>query len=62
MNRYVTVTCYKCGQQWTLDREREQAQRVIYRGDQNTRVETYLVTCPKCGVQVVVEVTIEAGP
>jgi RNase P subunit RPR2 len=57
MSHYITVTCHKCGHQWSIDLDREQAQRVFFRG--KTRMEQYQFTCLKCGVKVITEVERE---
>jgi len=59
MSHYITITCHKCGHQWSLDLDREQAQREIFRGLPKNRREQYVFTCPKCGASVVVEVERE---
>jgi hypothetical protein len=61
MSEFVKVRCHTCGHEWPEDLSQAQAQRVIYRGEnQQTRVEVYVFTCPQDGSKVAVEVEREA--
>jgi DNA-directed RNA polymerase subunit RPC12/RpoP len=53
------ITCPQCGAKWEFDFARwARPDTVVYRGKENTRVEVFSVSCPKCGHRLAVEVTL----
>lgn len=48
MSRPIHLTCPTCGHVWTIDYDKLQAYKVVYRGDKrkSVRTETYSLRCP----------------